>query len=446
MAQTEEMTISERRKYLRIMQDAYRRGSRTERGRLLDTMATATGLARKTLIRLMKGDLKRQPRRQERGRTYQRDVDRALRVIAESYDYICAERLTPNLRELAEHLVRHGELHLTERLRQQLDHISVATVKRRLAAFRQDEPAWHRRVPQPRAGAMASIPMRRIPWDERQPGHFEVDLVHHAGASAEGQYVHTLQMVDVATGWSERAAVLGRAYLVMADGFRRCQARLPFPAVELHPDNGSEFLNDLMLDFWQKQPQPPHLSRSRPYQKNDNRFVEQKNQSLVRVYLGDGRLDTVLHTNRLNELYDRLWLYNNFFQPVLRLAQKDITRTGDSVTIQRRFDRPQTPFARVCAAGVLTAERQAALERLRQQTNPRALRQEIYDLIDQLVSLSGARTGQTESVHRTLLPAGHWPGLPTWQPTAPASAPPGPRRATSSRQASQAKVRPGAAG
>jgi hypothetical protein len=416
MAQTEQMTLQERRKYLRLMQAAYQGANRTERGRLLDTMATATGLARKTLIRLMAGDLKRKRRQRERGQTYQRDVDQALRVIAESYDFICAERLTPNLRALAEQLAQHAELHLTDRLRQQLDQISVATVKRRLAAFRQDEPQWRRRAPRPAASAMQAIAMRRIPWDERQPGHFEVDLVHHAGTSAAGQYMHTLQMVDVATGWSERVAVLGRAYLVMEDGFRRCQARLPFPVVELHPDNGSEFLNDRMLAFWLNQPQKPQISRSRPYQKNDNRFVEQKNHALVRGYVGHGRLDTVAQTNLFNTLYDRLWLYNNFFQPGLRLAQKDITRTGDRLTIKRRFDQPQTPFERVCAAGVLTAERQRVLEGLRQRTNPRALRQEIYDLIDQLVSLPGTRAGKTEPVRQTLLPAGRWLSLPCWQP------------------------------
>jgi hypothetical protein len=440
MANDEHMTIQERRKYLRIMQKAYQGADRAQQGRLLDTMETATGLNRKTLIRLMGSDLKRKPRQRQRGPTYRRDVDRALRVIAESADFICAERLTPNLVDLAEQLARHGELHLTEPLRQQLAQISETTVYRRLAHFRQDEAQRRRRAPRPRAGVIQSIPMRRIPWDERQPGHFEVDLVHHAGARADGQYVHTLQMIDVATGWSERVAVLGRSYLVMEDGFRRCQARLPFAVLELHPDNGSEFLNDLILDFWRNQPQTPQFSRSRPYQKNDNRFVEQKNQSLVRVYLGAGRLDTVAQTNRLNQLYDRLWLYNNFFQPVLRLAEKQILPTAGQLVIKRRFDRAQTPFARLCASGALAPERQRALQQLRQQTNPRQLRQEIYELIEQVLNLPGARPGRTEPVRQTLLPAGRWTSLPSWPAPAPA------RRVIPSRPASRARARLEAAG
>ena len=119
--------------------------------------------------------------------------------------------------------------------------------------------------------------MRRIPWNEQQPGHFEVDAVHHCGQSSSGHYVHTVQMVDVATGWTEQVATLGRSSLVMEDGFRRILARLPFPVLEIHPDNGSEFLNAHLVRFWKDTVKDVTLSRSRPFHKNDNRFVEQKN-------------------------------------------------------------------------------------------------------------------------------------------------------------------------
>lgn len=422
MATDEKMTLSERRKYLGIMQKSYRVADRSGRGLLLDTMEPVTGLDRKSLIRLMASDLKRRPRRRQRGQHYGLELDRALRVIAETYNYICAERLTPNLLAQAEHLAQHGELHLTEPLRQQLASISESTVYRRLARLRQDEPRRTRRPPRQTSALARAIPARPIAWDQQHPGHFEIDLVHHCGPSADGQYVHTLQMIDVATGWSERAAVLGRSYLVMADGFGRCQARLPFAVRELHPDNGSEFLNDLMLAFWLNQPQKPHLSRSRPYQKNDNRFVEQKNYSEVRVYLGYDRLETVGHTNRLNQLYDRLWLYTNFFQPVLRLAEKMVTHSGETTRVKRRFDPARTPFERLCTTGVLQPARQQALEQLRQRTNPRQLRQEIYALIDKLFAQPCAQPGRTESVHQTLLPAGRWMELPCWAPVTDACA------------------------
>jgi hypothetical protein len=445
VATDDEMTISERRKYLRLMQTSYGSADRAGRKQLLDSMATVTGLARKSLIRLMAGDLERRPRQRQRGQQYGLELDRALRVIAESYDDICAERLTPSLLAMAEHLARHGELQLTELLRQQLASISESTVYRRLAHLRQDEPRRARRPPRPTSTVARAIPMRQIAWDERQPGHFEVDLVHHSGPSATGEYVHTLQMIDVTTGWSERAAVLGRAYLVMEDGFRRCQTRLPFPVLELHPDNGSEFLNDLMLAFWKKQPSSPTFSRRRPYRKNDNRFVEQKNYSEVRVYFGYDRLETVVQTNRLNCLYDRLWLYTNFFQPVLRLAEKTVTRSGETTHVKRRFDLARTPFERLCATGVMEPARQQALEQLRQRTNPRRLRQEIYGLIAELFAQPGARPGRTEPVRQTLLPAGRWLELPCWRPAASA---PAEKTATSpnpNRQPVQAQPRPGPA-
>ncbi len=414
MATNEEMTIAERRKYLHLMQTSYRSADRRGRGQLLDSMQTATGLARKSLIRLMAADLKRRPRQRQRGQRYG--------------------------------LARHGELQLSELLRQQLASISESTVYRRLARLRQDAPRRARRPPRPASTLARTIPMRMIAWDERQPGHFEVDLVHHAGPSAEGEYVHTLQMIDVATGWSERAAVLGRSYLVMADGFRRCQARLPFGVLELHPDNGSEFLNDLLLDFWKKQPHSPDFSRSRPYRKNDNRFVEQKNYSEVRAYFGYNRLETVGHTNRLNSLYDRLWLYTNFFQPVLRLAEKTVTRSGETTHLKRRFDQARTPFERLCATGVLEPACRQALEQLRQRTNPRRLRIEIYALIDELLAQPGARPGRIELVRQALLPAGRWLELPCWAPAAstlaekPAAGPTPPSRSV------PAQPHPGAAG
>ena len=186
--------------------------------------------------------------------------------------------------------------------------------------------------------------MKRIPWQEQEPGHFEVDLVHHCGRTASGEYMHTLQMIDVATGWSERVAVLGRSYLVMQDGFSRILDRLPFPVLEIHPDNGSEFFNDHMLRFWRGLKPKPQLSRSRPYHKNDNRFVEQKNSTLVRNYLGYDRLDTIAQTLAVNQLYDMMWLYYNFFQPVMRLAEKTWSREeGQPSRVKRRYDKAATP-------------------------------------------------------------------------------------------------------
>ena len=382
------MTINERRKYLLRMRLRYVQAQRMERSRLLDEMEQVTELHRKSLTRLMKAEPVRRARLRQRGRTYGHEVDDALRVIAETLDYICAERLTPGLVATARLLIGHGELVLSDRVLGLLGQISVRTVKRILRRLRQDERRLPRRGPERALQILRQVPAERIPWDIAEPGHCEVDLVHHCGPSASGDYLHSLQMTDVLTGWSERVAVLGRSGLVMEAGFRRILTRLPFALLELHPDNGSEFLNNHLWRFFKGQLPGLHLSRSRPWQKNDNRFVEQKNQSLVRAYLGFDRLDTLLHVELVNQLYDKMWLYYNFFQPVLHTAEKTMqTAEGQRPHLKRRYDTAQTPFERVCATKAMTPERQQRLEQLRQQTNPRRLRQEIYALLDAIALL-----------------------------------------------------------
>ncbi|MDQ5853035.1 MAG: integrase [Chloroflexota bacterium] len=376
------MTITERRKYLARMLPRYLAADRPQQSLLLTEMQTVTGLHRKSLLRLLNASsLARQPRSRQRTRTYGAPVDDALRLIWETLDYVCAERLTPALVSTAHLLAHHGELTLTDDLLAQLGQISVASVQRRLSRFTQDTPRLPRKGPE-RANRIAkAIPMRTIPWDQAEPGHFEVDLVHHGGPSPIGDFVYTLQLIDVATGWSERVAILGRSQVRMEEGFRRVLARLPFPVKELHSDNGSEFLNDHLVRFFGEAITGLQLSRSRPYQKNDNRFVEQKNSTLVRAYLGTARLDTAAQAAVLNALYDQMWGYYNLFQPVMHLKEK----VASGTRLLRKWDTAQTPFSRLQATGVLSEKRQAALEAQVRETNPRRLRQTIYKGLRELL-------------------------------------------------------------
>lgn len=394
MPDSEKMTIDERRKYLGLMERRYRRADRASKGRLLDEMEQVTGLHRMSLIRLFHpGGLGRRRRAKHRGRVYGVAVDDALRVIWESLDYICAERLKPALPSTARLLARHGELpNLTDELVAQLSRISIATIQRRLTRLAQDTPRLPRKGPTQANRVAREIPMGRIRWEQTEPGHFETDLVHHSGPVTLGDYVHTLQMVDVATGWSERAAVLGRSQRAMEGGFEHILERLPISVVEVHPDNGPEFLNDHLVRFWKEKARGLSLSRSRPYKKNDNRFVEQKNDTLVRAYFGHSRLDTAEQAAAMNALYDQMWMYYNLFQPVLHQVEKTATGTR----VRRRWDEAKTPFERLAATGVLAPERQAELEALRDRTNPRALRREIYAGIEKLLLAASARAEEAK--------------------------------------------------
>ena len=386
MSIEEKMNVEERRKYLHKMRIRYWQAkSRKERSRLLDEMESVTELHRKSLLRLIHGDLARKPRRKQRGKSYGAEVKAAVQVIAESLDFPCAERLHPQLAWMAEHLSQHGELDISEEVLEKLKQMSVSTLWRLLPRAERSRLAYRKSRPGASTSLRQVVPVRHIRWDGSEPGHFEVDLVHHCGISSDGQYVHTLQMVDVATGWSECAAILGRSYLVMEDGFQRILKQLPFPVVELHPDNGAEFFNAFILKFWKDTLEGVQLSRSRPFQKNDNRFVEENNFSLVRTYLGYQRLDTAQQTNLLNQLYDQLWLYHNFFQPVMHLKEK--IPTDNPPRPKRIYDRAQTPLERLCAKSTLTHDQIQQLQALRIATNPRQLRRSIEVLITQLFAL-----------------------------------------------------------
>ena len=189
----------------------------------------------------------------------------------------------------------------------------------------------------------------------------------------------------------------------MEDAFRRILKRLPFPVVEIHPDNGSEFFNHHLVRFWKDAVKGVYLTRSRPFHKNDNRFVEQKNSTLVRAYFGNERLDSVAQTLFLNQIYEKMGTYYNLFQPVMRLMEKEVISTTDQVRrVRRVYDTSKTPFERLCATGAISHEKREQLVQVRDQTNPRKLHQEIYDLIHQLALLPGAEPAVIENVLDTL--------------------------------------------
>ena len=224
-----------------------------------------------------------------------------------------------------------------------------------------------------------------IPWDIELPGHFEVDLVHHAGPDVRGECVYTVQFIDVKTGWSERVAVLGRSYSRMREAFSKFQAQCPIPVREIHSDNGPEFMNDHLQRFFAHKFQGATFSRSRPWQKNDNRFVEQKNYTLVRAYLGRGSFTTQDQADLLNELYDQMRIYYNFFQPVLRQIERSVHYDAHHVPVLvRKHDTARTPLKRLTESDVLDPKTQTSLKWTYVQTNPRRLRREIQQLLDAL--------------------------------------------------------------
>jgi transposase InsO family protein len=402
MATVETMSIEERYKYLRLMQPRYRQADRETKRRLLDEMEAFTGLHRKSLIRRLKGQLTREARTREREVSYGPEVDAAVVVIWEALDYACAERLQPSLLSTGELLAQHAELQWSPSLAAQLAKISISSVQRHLPPA----PVTHRRrKPQaPKNRHQRAIPAYCIARDIADPGHLEMDLVHHCGAATTGEYVYTLQLVDVATGWSACRAILGRSNVVMRDALAYMLPRLPFPVRELHPDNGSEFLNAHVLRFLEQDYPEITPSRSRAGRPNDNRLVEEKNGSVVRYYLGDQRFDTVMQTRFLNTIYAKIELFHNLILPVMKQVAKEwMPPTAERHGyMKRQHDTARPPLERLCE---LLGPESAQCQTLREQRahiNPLELSRTIHADLDHLFAYPNAVSGQVENVFETL--------------------------------------------
>jgi hypothetical protein len=229
-----------------------------------------------------------------------------------------------------------------------------------------------------------------MPGDIAEPGHFELDLVHHSGPQTHSDYICTMQWIDVCTGWSERsawpaAAIYGRSAAEVCAAVERIIARCPIPIRQVHPDNGSEFLNHPLLALLRERLVGVRITRSRPWQKNDNAHVEQKNYTLVHAYTGHERFDTRAQRDLLNALWAKLRLYNNLFQPVLRQKSKTYqTDAQGQVHLQRIYGPARTPLQRLLDTEVLGAEEAARWKALYARTNPLVLRRDIQATLDAL--------------------------------------------------------------
>jgi len=386
MAETDPMTVNERRKYIHKIWGRYRDSSRSDKSQLLDEAEKVTGLHRKSLLRLLNGRLSRKPRERERGKSYGLIVEDAVNLIARSLDYSCAERLKPNLVWMAELLQSHGELRLDADLKEKLTSISVSTIKRLVknSEHRLEKIAFRKAPSKPNSKLKAKIPIKIIPWDTCVPGHFEIDTVHHCGDSAQGIYVHTLQLLDVASGWSEIVPVYGNSFVAIKDGFDFLLARVPFPILEFHPDNGAEFINSLLLKHWRHLVPNLDITRSKPYRKNDNRFVEENNNSLIRAYVGPARFDSAAQLETLRELETLLWLYHNCFLPCMRLQTKTLSADGK---LRKTYDPAQPPLDRLLASDLPDKSRLLELYEFRKAINPLVLREKIDQSIEKLLAL-----------------------------------------------------------
>ena len=368
------MSQRTKRELLDELHPRYLKAKKSEKKVMLDEFVAVTGYHRKYASRILKHG-----RHRWRGgkhglpKVYQGEVVVALEQIWEVCGRICSKRLHPFLPEMVKVLGRWGELHLSGQTKALLLRMSRSTMDRCLGPARFEHPHGLSTT-KPGSLLKKAIPVRTYtPWDEDQPGFLEIDLVAHCGQTTEGQYVHTLTCVDLSTGWIECLAVPQRTQQAVFEAIQTMRTRLPFALLGIDSDNGSEFLNHHLRRYLDERQKPVAFTSARPYHKDDQAHVEQKNWSVVRRLIGYDRFATEPQYRLLQSIYSDLRLYANFFQPVLKLVSKQHVDNK----LRKRYDQAATPFQRVLAAKHIPFQAKARLTNFYVQLNPVQLRTSI---------------------------------------------------------------------
>jgi len=338
--------------------------------------------------------------KRKKKKIYDQEVFGVLRKIWEIFDYICSKRLAPFLSEIIPVLEKWEEIKLSAKVREKLLKISAATIDRLLSETRKKYRIKGRSTTRPGTLLKKSIPIRTFAdWDEARPGFFEVDLVSHDGGAVRGDFIQSLNFTDISTGWDEMIAVKNKAQRWVFSGIETIKERLPFSILGIDSDNGSEFINDHLLRYCEKE--QITFTRSRPYRKNDSCFVEQKNYSVIRRAVGYSRYDTDYDLVILNELYSYLRLYVNFFQPVRKLIKKE--RIGSKVI--KRYDEAKTPYRRVLASPDIEKEIKMKLRKEYAMLNPAELKRKITKLQNKLLKLNALKQEVREDLDKSVKPS-----------------------------------------
>ena len=346
------------------MRERYRRARRGEKKVILDQLCAATGHHRKSAIRLLGRDPAKRSRPLGRPKVYGPELVPALKMAWEATTCVCSKRLAPFLSELVPKLEQMKQLDLSPQVREQLMRVSPSTIDRLLQPFR-DNRRHGVGTTRPVFGLRRLVPVRTFADKEGlQVGDVEVDLAAHCGSSAEGFFLNTLVMVDTVSGWTELEVVWGKGEDRVGGAIDRARRRFPCALRGINSDNGSEFMNYALYRYCKRH--GITLTRSRPYKKNDQARVEQKNWSVVRRLVGYDRYATKAAFQALDDLYTLVRLHVNFLQPICKLTSS----RREGAKVHKHFDRAQTPYQRLLASGALSRDEHRALEAIYESLNP----------------------------------------------------------------------------
>lgn len=370
------MNFEARNQYMETLREKYFSADKKGKGRILDEYCQNTGQDRKYVIKKFryKAKLKLEgSARKARKEYYDGYVKSVLARLWTIFDYPCGQRLAPLLKDESAKLRTLGEIKCSDETLLKLQRITPSTIDKKLA--HEKEVIMHKRKYASKRNFLiaSKVPTKTSAEQDRlTPGQEQIDCVEHCGTFAAGDYVNTLSMVDIFSGWWEGEAIMGKGQeraLVAIDHERK---RSPFAWKEMHPDNGGNILNIHVYNYAEKH--GITMSRSRPYKKNDNCFVEQKNSTHVRQVVGYLRYDTTEEQEIMNDLYrNELRLYKNFFQPVMKLASKERIKGK----IHKKQGKAMTPFKRLMESLAVPDTTKSQLQKLYQSLNPAELKRVI---------------------------------------------------------------------
>lgn len=391
------LAMKDRQSVTKALCARYRKARKKHKGGILDEFIAMTGYDRCYARRLLRNHRRRVE--VAPGRLVEGDIlQRAVRVRKKTYgpetleplkklwvmlDYIGGKRLQPALPALIERLTACKEIRLAKPVRAKLLAVSASTIDRLLRDERRKHTLKGRSGTKPGTLLKHQIAVRTFSdWDETKLGFMEMDLVGHDGGSSAGDYCQTLDMVDIASAWTEQACVRNKAEIHVFGGIEDIRKRLPFDLLGMDSDNGREFINHHLKRYCDQE--EITFTRSRAYKKNDGCYVEQKNWSIVRRFVGYARFESDKACEVLNELYGLLSNYTNFFLPTMKLKDK----TRDGARVQKRYHPAQTPYQRLLESPELTRQQKDKLRARYETLNPAQLHRRILALQKRLATLS----------------------------------------------------------
>lgn len=382
------MTNMAKKELILATKPRYLKSNKKEKGRILDEFCFNTGYNRNYAIQIFQAgyDYNRIARkgRKKRKRKYSNEVIQVAIKVWEILDYPCKTRLKSSLMPVIESMIRFNEIKVSEEILSKLEMVSSKTLDRRLSKERKIRHIGKNRGATRHGNLLkSSIPIRITDWDTNELGFMEMDTVAHNGGNASGEFIYSLDMVEIYSGWNEQYAVMGKGEIGVVGAVDEIKSGLPFALLGTDSDSGGEFINWHMVRYCERN--RLFFTRSRPDRKNDNAYVEQKNNTHIRHLLGYGRFDKIEQLNAINGLYrNELRLFNNFFRPVMKIASKE--KISNSVC-KKKYDDAKTPYQRLMGCRQMTEEKKKELNALYLTLNPVELKKAINEKIRVIMKL-----------------------------------------------------------